>query len=159
MEYQLVPLEMELRNLWMETMNLVSSHTDKNPFYAFDITIFCWKCWVKIGLAKNVWDSTSFFRVAATKCKNICPERLNWPGRLAGISESHRGMSKYFFLDHFSSSFLSHKWCQISVRIFVYCLAPETYSVMYAHSGFFFRLLLSRWHEVCSFWGIWGSWV
>ena len=25
------------------------------------------------------------FRVAAAaQCKNICPERLNWPGRLAG---------------------------------------------------------------------------
>ena len=24
----------------------------------------------------------------------ICPERLNWPGRLAGISEGHRGISK-----------------------------------------------------------------
>ena len=40
------------------------------------------------------------FRVAAAQCKNICPERLNWPGRLAGISEGHRGISKYFFLDH-----------------------------------------------------------
>ena len=27
------------------------------------------------------------FRVAAAQCKKICPERLNWPGRLAGISE------------------------------------------------------------------------
>jgi hypothetical protein len=32
-------------------------------------------------------------------------------------SKGHRGISKYFFLDHFSSPFLSQKWCQISVRI------------------------------------------
>ena len=40
------------------------------------------------------------------QCKQICPERLNWPGRLAGISEGARGISKKN-LDHFSSSFLS----------------------------------------------------
>ena len=33
-------------------------------------------------------------RVAAAQCKKICPERLNLPGRLAGISEGHRGISK-----------------------------------------------------------------
>jgi hypothetical protein len=27
------------------------------------------------------------FRVAAAQCKKICPERLSWPCRLAGISE------------------------------------------------------------------------
>ena len=27
------------------------------------------------------------FRVAAAQCKKICPVGLNWPGRLAGISE------------------------------------------------------------------------
>jgi hypothetical protein len=42
------------------------------------------------------------FSGAAAQCKNIRPERLNWPGMLAGISE---GISKYFFLDHFSPSF------------------------------------------------------
>ena len=26
------------------------------------------------------------FTVAAAQCKKICPERMNWPGRLAGIS-------------------------------------------------------------------------
>ena len=64
------------------------------------------------------------FRVAAAQCKKICPERLNWPGRLASISEGHRGISKYFFLDHFSPSFLSQKWCHISVRIL--CVLPGT---------------------------------
>ena len=32
--------------------------------------------------------SAYLFRVAAAQCKQICPERLNWPGRLAGISPS-----------------------------------------------------------------------
>jgi hypothetical protein len=45
------------------------------------------------------------FIVDAAQCKTICPERLNWPSRLAGISEGHRGISKYFFLGLFSSSF------------------------------------------------------
>jgi hypothetical protein len=68
------------------------------------------------------------FRVAAAQCKKICPERLNWPGRLAGVSEGHRGISKKKILDHFSPSFLSQKWCQISEEFFVYCLALKTYS-------------------------------
>ena len=28
--------------------------------------------------------------------KKICPERLNWPGRLAGISEGAGGFQKTF---------------------------------------------------------------
>jgi hypothetical protein len=54
------------------------------------------------------WSRKNYFeiqRVAAAQCKKICPERLHWPGRLAGISEGHLGISKYFFLDHFSPSF------------------------------------------------------
>ena len=31
------------------------------------------------------------FRVAAAQCRKICPEVLNWPGRLAGISEGATG--------------------------------------------------------------------
>ena len=42
--------------------------------------------------------------------KKMYAEKLNWPGRLAGISEGERGISKYFILDHFSPSFLSQKW-------------------------------------------------
>jgi hypothetical protein len=48
------------------------------------------------------------FRVAA-HCRKICPDRLDWPGWLVGISEGANGISKYFFLDHFSPSFLSQK--------------------------------------------------
>ena len=54
---------------------------------------------------KLSWNSTMAFRVAAAQYKKICLERLNWPGRLTSISEGHRETSKYFFLDHFSSSF------------------------------------------------------
>ena len=32
-------------------------------------------------------NSASPFRVAAAQCKNICPERLNWPSSLVSISE------------------------------------------------------------------------
>ena len=53
----------------------LSTHTNYNSFYKWtklltlEITIF--------GLKK----------VAAAQYKKFCPERLNWPGRLAGISE------------------------------------------------------------------------
>ena len=42
---------------------------------------------VKCGLDYSIGNSPSPFRVAAAQCKNICPEWLNWPGSLAGISE------------------------------------------------------------------------
>ena len=74
---------------------------------------------VKSGLEKIFQNSTMAFRVAAAQCKKICPERLNWPDRLVGISEGHHENWKYFFLDPFTQ-----KWCQISVRIF--CVLPGT---------------------------------
>jgi hypothetical protein len=33
-------------------------------------------------------------RSAAAQGKNICPERLNWPGRLGGTSEGAHSISK-----------------------------------------------------------------
>ena len=51
----------------------------------------------------------SSFRVAAAQCKKIGTEWMNWPGRLAGMSEGAHVISKYFFLDHFLPSFLSQK--------------------------------------------------
>ena len=39
--------------------------------------------------------------------QKICPLRLNWPGRLAGISEGAWWISKWNIIDHFSPSFLS----------------------------------------------------
>ena len=33
-------------------------------------------------------------KVAAAQCKKICTVGLNWPGRLAGISEGARSISK-----------------------------------------------------------------
>ena len=57
------------------------------------MTIFGLNMMVKNGLEKNILR----FRVAAAQCRKICPEGLNWPGWLAGISEGARGISKYFF--------------------------------------------------------------
>ena len=37
------------------------------------------------------------FRVAAAQCKRIGPERLNWPGRLAGIAEFQNKNSRPLF--------------------------------------------------------------
>ena len=59
------------------------------------MTIFGLKMMVKSGLEKNHFEITCApFRVAAARCRKICPERLNWPGWLAGISEGERGISK-----------------------------------------------------------------
>ena len=41
---------------------------------------------VKSGL-EFILKSESPFRAAAAQSIKICPERLNWPGRLVGISE------------------------------------------------------------------------
>jgi hypothetical protein len=55
--------------------------------------------------------------VATAQCKEICPKRLNWPGRLAGISEGARSISKWKNLDHFSPSFLSQKLLFQELRV------------------------------------------
>ena len=61
---------------------------------SFEITIFDFKMMVKSGLEFLFWNSPSPFRVAAAQCKKVCPEGLNWPDRLAGISEGARWISK-----------------------------------------------------------------
>ena len=59
--------------------------------YGPENNIFILKMMMKSGLEKI--NLKFAFRVAAAQCKKICPERLNWSGRLAGISEGHRGIS------------------------------------------------------------------
>ena len=49
------------------------------------LTIFGLEMMKKSGLEFFILKSSKF-RVAAAQCKQICPERLNYPGRLAGIS-------------------------------------------------------------------------
>ena len=48
--------------------------------------------------------------------------------RKYGISEGYRGISKYFFLDHFSPSFQAKNGFKSLEEFFVYCLALKTYS-------------------------------
>ena len=43
------------------------------------------------------------FHVPLQNC--YCPQGLNWPGWLAGITVGAHGMSKYLFLEHFSGLF------------------------------------------------------
>ena len=76
------------------------------------------------------------FIYAAAKCKNMCPEGLNWPGWLAGISEGAHGISKYFFRCHFKPKMVisrlkilvsyssCFRWCDL-FSLHVY-LAPES---------------------------------
>ena len=47
----------------------------------------------KWQLYNHFWSFFAF-RVAAAQCKKICPVGLNWPGRLAGIFEGARSISK-----------------------------------------------------------------
>jgi hypothetical protein len=53
-------------------------------------------------------NSLSLFRVTAAQCTKICPERLNWPSRLANIFEVNISEGALWIskknLDHFSSS-------------------------------------------------------
>jgi hypothetical protein len=58
------------------------------------MTIFGLNMMAKSGLEKNILKFHMPFRVAAAQCRKICPERLNWPGWLAGVSEEARGISK-----------------------------------------------------------------
>ena len=56
----------------------------------------------------------NYFEIPRAPSKLLLPiaeksAQLNWPGWLAGISEGARGISKYFFLDHFSPALLSQK--------------------------------------------------
>ena len=68
---------------------------------------------VKSGLEFSILK----LKVAAAQSKKIVPERLNWPGRLAGISEGARSILKWKILAHFSSSFLSQKWSFQELRV------------------------------------------
>ena len=66
------------------------------------------------------------FRVAAAQCKKICPERLNWPGRLAGLKATVEFQNIFFkttFHHHFKPKMVSNLR-----KIFLYCLALQTYS-------------------------------
>jgi hypothetical protein len=57
-------------------------------------TIFGLKMMLKSGLEKNILKFNDGLQSCCCPVQKICPERLNWPGRLAGISEGHRGISK-----------------------------------------------------------------
>ena len=50
---------------------------------------------LKSGLVfSSFCNPTSPFRVATAQCKKSCPERRNWPGRLAGNTEGASRISK-----------------------------------------------------------------
>ena len=91
-------LSMMVLDYNMYTVGFWCQTIHKKFLWRFD-TIFGLKMMMKSGLEKIILK----FHDGLQSC--CCPERLNWPGRLAGISEGHHEISKYFFLDHFSSSF------------------------------------------------------
>ena len=53
----------------------------------------------------------------------MCPEMLNWPDRLAGISEDASRILKEKVLDHFLPSFLSLKMIISRLEILVHLSA------------------------------------
>ena len=67
-----------------------------------EITILGLKMMMKSGLEWIILKFHEPFQSCCCPVQKICPERLNWPGWLAGISEGALGISKYFFLNHFS---------------------------------------------------------
>ena len=90
-----------INELQFSCMINIGSHTSQNSFYKWTKiwvlklhTIFYLKMMVKSGLDFLFWNSPSPFRVADAQCKRITPLRLNWPGRLARISEGAQWISK-----------------------------------------------------------------
>ena len=87
---------MILRILLQENLD----HTSYNSFYkwtkisSLEIIIFelknDGKKWSRIYFEIDRAPS----ELLLPSAKKICPERLNWPGRLAGISEGAHGISK-----------------------------------------------------------------
>ena len=110
------------------------NHTVHQNFHATHITQISQNKWTKISdLKTNIFElkmmvksGLEFFILKfyqpLQRYLLTCQANSAFLGRFFALgssnSEGHRGISKYFFLDHFSSSFLSQKWCQISVRIF-----------------------------------------
>jgi hypothetical protein len=85
-------------------------------------TILGLKMMVKSGLEKIILK----FNNGLKSC--FCPVQKNLPRKAElawQVSRYHRGISKYFFLDHFSPSFLSQQWCQISLGIFCVLLGTK----------------------------------
>jgi hypothetical protein len=59
-----------------------------------EITIFGLKMMVKSGLEKIIFKFHEPLQSCCCPGQKICPERLNWPVWLAGISEGAHGISK-----------------------------------------------------------------
>ena len=74
------------------TVGFLCQTIHKKFLRKFD-TIFGLKLMMKSGL-KNSLKFHDGLQSCCCPVQKICPERLNWPGRLAGISEGHRGISK-----------------------------------------------------------------
>ena len=96
--------------------------------WRFD-TIFGLKMMVKSGLVKII----SKFHDGLQSC--CCPVQKNLPRKAELAWQVSRYLLRpplnfnIFFSKPLFTIILSQKWSQISIRIFVYCLALKTYSV------------------------------
>jgi hypothetical protein len=87
--------------------------------------IFDLNMMVKSGLDFLILKFAEPFRVATAQYQKICPLGLNWLGRLAGISEGARWISKQI-PDHFSPSLLKPKMLISRLEILVHFNPPLT---------------------------------
>ena len=62
--------------------------------YGPENSIFVLKMMMKSGLEKIILKFHNGLQSCCCPVQKICPERLNWPGWLAGISEGARRISK-----------------------------------------------------------------
>ena len=92
--YRLLSALLNWFNLLHTTYNSQNKWT---KILGLEMTIFGLKVMVKSGLEENILK----FNVPLQSC--CCQKGLKWPGWLAGIFEGVHGVSKYFFLDHFST--------------------------------------------------------
>ena len=78
-----------------------------NKLLTLEMTIFRLKVMMKDGLDFIFYFEIERFssELLLPSAKKIGQERLNWPGRLAGISEGARGIPKYFFRPLFTIIF------------------------------------------------------
>ena len=79
---------------------------------------FWLKTVMKSGLEKNILKFNDGLQKFSLTCQANSAFLVRFFFLGSSNSEGNCGIVKWLFLDHFSPSFLSQKWCQISVRIF-----------------------------------------
>ena len=80
--------------IWIMFYTSQNSFNKWHKISSREIGIFGLKVIVKSGLEFFIWKFTEPLQSCCCPVQKICPVGLNWPGRLAGISEGARSISK-----------------------------------------------------------------